>query len=843
MGMGMRIQDGDSVIVDENRDRVGTVVRREGSTSLKIQFRDGRESIARSRVEAVAQKLSEAVEKGSKYSNALSYKGHSNLGELAARFGYTADQRLRGDTLTKIKNQLARANLELDSSGDSADSPFTLTLLAHGITSSGHSVSELAMQDGFALPSPFWPEALGLAQTEVLRFLRALPEPEPILCLLYVPESKVDWLQATWEGMLSWAYLSAQRFIRPFENNSGQSQVVRVSPIVLDRYAKSSGPSDGSPICDGPRHANLVALESGADERGFTRLKAIWPGPVFEFRPSLEGSSGDDALRSLIELLFAVGGSPGRLEIADVRKISPLDLLAWARNAAPKLLAAAAIDFGELVSSGKLDKFRGSNECSTALALKALAATSKWRGMRNDVVSFEEKKDTEVTEDMQVTNAKRVDLMVKGIGIFEVETLRGSGPIEDFYHRKVFSRLSLTSGEGNFHLVVPSEAILWAGPYLADIAHLLGSRGRVLIPAANATNDTKDGETELSLVRLKPSRLERASVSVEDPIVAISGPARRIEEDQRITLANIAGYENVCRLIESEVIWTHKHPIISQAASRAAGILFYGPPGCGKSRMARAICGELGHEVRLRGPAHFKGLYIGWGQHLVREEFAWLFEDENRVLLIDEFDAIARSRRESEMHSDEKADVNELLVQLDRASRLGRIVLCTTNFVSSLDEAVVRSGRFSHFVPVGPPDAKAAAAIISYYLEALGHDVNGKKIERLHIDKPNKGDVQKVVAEAYQNLSRNAALFAGADFEQAVARAFHAAARDASAVKGAEARRDLTVLITTERLRQALKESRRSVSPESLETFLSEVQTYSPFEVEMISTSLFGASG
>ena len=73
------------------------------------------------------------------------------------------------------------------------------------------------------------------------------------------------------------------------------------------------------------------------------------------------------------------------------------------------------------------------------------------------------------------------------------------------------------------------------------------------------------------------------------------------------------------------------------------------------------------------------------------------------MLVIDELDAIARSRQEFQMHSDEKACVNELLVQLDRVLSLGRLMVATTNFIGSMDDAVMRSGRFGRFIPVPPP--------------------------------------------------------------------------------------------------------------------------------------------
>jgi SpoVK/Ycf46/Vps4 family AAA+-type ATPase len=844
--MGMRIQDGDSVIVDDDRDRVGIVARREG-TLLKIIFRDRRMTFDRSQVEAVAQKMADAVSNGTKYSNSLSFRGRSTLGDLAMAFGYWAEQRLRGDTIAKIKNQLARAGLEVLADRDSADAVFELQPLEEpsAATSIGSKLptiaSTKAADASCELPTPFWPEALGLAQKELLRVLRALPEADPLLCLLYLPEAqaRLPWLQPTWEGLVGWAYSSAQRFIHRSEFDGDQSRILRLPSASLDRYAKGSALPDENHLRDGLHRINLIALESGADERGFARLKAVWPGQVFEFRPSFASAGGEDALRALITFLYAVGGRPDGLKNTDIKKISPLDLLVWTRNTVPKLMAAAAMDFGDLVSSGDVTKFRGSNESSTALALKALAAT--WAHARSSArsggVSFEEKDDSVVTDELDLRKARRVDISVGGLGVFEVETLHGSGPIEDFYHRKVFSRLDLTKKK--FHLVVPSDAILWAGPYLADIAHLLGDRGRVLFPTGTATTS---GDTQLGLIGVAPRRLERASVEVEEPTaVAVSGAMPTGSEEQQITLEDIAGYDDIRALVRDEVIWPRTDALASQVGSRSAGILFYGPPGCGKSRIARAICGTLGHEVRLRGPADFKGLYIGWGQHLVREQFEWLLEDEKRVLLIDEFDAIARSRHSGEMHSDEKADVNELLVQLDRASRLGRLVLGTTNFVSSLDEAVVRSGRFSHFVPVGPPDAQAAAAIVGYYLSNLGRDRTGKGRQLLSVTSPSRESLSALLTDVCGEQTRDAPWLAGADFEEAVTRTFRRALRKASAQpRGDSSEVPLRIEITEADLRTALQETRRSIAWKTLSHFLEEVGAHSPAHAEVIEASLFG---
>ena len=96
------------------------------------------------------------------------------------------------------------------------------------------------------------------------------------------------------------------------------------------------------------------------------------------------------------------------------------------------------------------------------------------------------------------------------------------------------------------------------------------------------------------------------------------------------------------------------------------------------------------------------------------------------------------------MHSDEMANVNELLVQLDRVSHLGRLVVGTTNFITSLDDAVVRSGRFGRFVPVPPPDIDEAIDILNYYLKSLVD----------HEDTNNQPRVQVPEAEELRSILR-----------------------------------------------------------------------------------------
>jgi SpoVK/Ycf46/Vps4 family AAA+-type ATPase len=405
-----------------------------------------------------------------------------------------------------------------------------------------------------------------------------------------------------------------------------------------------------------------------------------------------------------------------------------------------------------------------------------------------------------------------------------------SGPLEHFIHRKILTR---PVGKQAFHLIVPAEALLWAGPFLTEMAYRLGSRGGVFMPCT-VTSD--DGVTKPDLVALDGAMLSKYPLEIGDPAdesIAIEEPTRDVGD--RLRLSAVAGYHYVHMILEEEVIWPRKHPALARPASRSGAVLMFGPPGCGKSHVARAMCGELDHEARMLAPSDLKGLYIGWGTVLVREQFDWLLEAEGRVLVIDEFDAVARSRRTGEMHADEKADVNEMLVQLDRAARSGRLVVCTTNYVAALDEAVIRSGRFGHFVPIGPPDLDAGQAIIAHYLERLRMASDASTAVELRV--PDAGDIRALVARAMP-AKADTSLYCGADLEEVVNRTYRRLVRRAK-LAVAVPHDKLVVDITIFELNSSFEAVRRSISADTLDQFQRDVAEYAPREhQELLRTSM-----
>lgn len=832
----MKIVSGDSVVrADGDVRDVGIVERRSGSY-LRVRFpgrNNEREQLLRSGVRAVAEVMYDVRHRGTKFRNDLSLTGGSTLAELVAAFGYSTQGRLRQDSLEKVCRQLNRAGLEVIPGSDRWARGDTFVLVPMEGTAQPPTAdieeesrprrASLASPQSVALPDPFWPTRLGLDSNLELTFLRALTGKEPLLCLLHVPDDTQmrAWLQPTWEGLMTWAYCCAQEFERSSAGESREVQVRLGTPPLLHSYLAPTALDDyARALCESPHSMNLVALKRESDlPVDFERLRAIWPVLLFQFKPHPPISLGDANVSALVSLLLLVAGDHSALS----QSLCPLRTLLWSKECCAQLLTQASLGVGRLFAETVPEKFRGSNEGAKALALKArlLAWISSVEGAGR--VSFEECEEDEqdgLEYEGWHRHVQRVDMLVESLGRFEVETMLSSGPIEWFYHRKVFSRIQPVAKP--LWLVLPNDSLLWAGPYMADLAHYLGKRGgHVLVPAAN-----NEGFVEIEGKALEP---EQVDVEVQfDQLVHSVGFGKRETPlpEAAIRLSDVAGYGNVRDLIVKDIIWPEKHRRFLVPSSRSSGILFFGPPGCGKSRLARAIAGELEQEVRLLYPSDLRGPYIGWGQIMIREQFNWLADSEQRMLIIDEIDATARSRREhgGGMHSDEKANVNELLTQLDRVLRLGRLVAGTTNFIESLDDAVLRSGRFGRFIPVPPPDVDEAAAILNYYLQQLR--TCGTAEGRTGMNIPDPCSIKPLLEPLFLENIEEDRFFCGADLEEAVDRAYKRCVRKAMEGHRPEDYPRVLVSLSLEELAQSLGEVPRSVTKAAFERFLSESDQY-----------------
>ncbi|KAI3610606.1 intermembrane space aaa protease iap-1 [Moniliophthora roreri] len=143
------------------------------------------------------------------------------------------------------------------------------------------------------------------------------------------------------------------------------------------------------------------------------------------------------------------------------------------------------------------------------------------------------------------------------------------------------------------------------------------------------------------------------------------------------------------------------------------GVLLTGPPGTGKTMLARAVAGEAGVPFFFASGSDFEEMFVGVGAKRVRELFAAARKKEPAIIFIDELDAVG-GRRSSRDQQYMKQTLNQLLVEMDGFQQTeGVIVMAATNFPESLDPALVRPGRFDRHIAVPLPDIHVDAKVLA----------------------------------------------------------------------------------------------------------------------------------
>lgn len=145
------------------------------------------------------------------------------------------------------------------------------------------------------------------------------------------------------------------------------------------------------------------------------------------------------------------------------------------------------------------------------------------------------------------------------------------------------------------------------------------------------------------------------------------------------------------------------------------GVLFYGPPGCGKTFVASALASETDYNYLEVSPADLTSKYIGEAADNVAAAFEAARENEPCLLFLDEIDAVAGDR-EGRMATSEQQMVNQLLTELESQAEADVVVFAATNYLDDVDDAILRSGRFDERVEVPPPDRTARREILELAL-------------------------------------------------------------------------------------------------------------------------------
>jgi len=188
-----------------------------------------------------------------------------------------------------------------------------------------------------------------------------------------------------------------------------------------------------------------------------------------------------------------------------------------------------------------------------------------------------------------------------------------------------------------------------------------------------------------------------------------------------VRLADIAGMEAVKKQLELSLLGPIRNPELMKAykVSTRGGLLLYGPPGCGKSFIARAVSGELGANFYQVGIADVLHRWFGESERAIRSVFDTARRNSPCVLFFDEVDALGHRRSALSGSSGMRTIVNTLLEELDSAtaSNDGVYILGATNAPWDVDTAMRRPGRFDRMIFVGLPDTEARAAIVRLHLQ------------------------------------------------------------------------------------------------------------------------------
>lgn len=224
-------------------------------------------------------------------------------------------------------------------------------------------------------------------------------------------------------------------------------------------------------------------------------------------------------------------------------------------------------------------------------------------------------------------------------------------------------------------------------------------------------------------------------------------------EQPRVSFKDVGGMEGLKEEVRMKIIHPLNHPEFYKAYGKAVGggILMYGPPGCGKTHLARATAGEIRAGFIAVGIHDVLDMWIGQSERNLHELFDQARRSAPCVLFFDEVDALGASRSDLRQSSARQL-INQFLSELDgvQASNDGVLILAATNAPWHLDSAFRRPGRFDRILFVPPPDADARAGILRILLRGkpcgeIDFEQVGRKTEHF-----SGADLKAVVDQAIE---------------------------------------------------------------------------------------------
>ncbi|MFW9895422.1 MAG: AAA family ATPase, partial [Candidatus Thorarchaeota archaeon] len=219
-----------------------------------------------------------------------------------------------------------------------------------------------------------------------------------------------------------------------------------------------------------------------------------------------------------------------------------------------------------------------------------------------------------------------------------------------------------------------------------------------------------------------------------------------------ISWEDIGGLEEIKQELREAVEWPLKYPKLYEKAGIRPlnGILLFGPPGCGKTLLAKAIANESqSNFIAIKGPEIYSK-WVGESERAVREIFRKARQAAPSILYFDEIDAISSGRGTNESTHTFASIVNQILVEMDGIeNRKGIVIIASTNRPDIVDPAFLRPGRFDRLIYVKEPDYEARLKILQVHTKdmPLADDVSLKSIAQNTVGYSG-ADLENVCREA-----------------------------------------------------------------------------------------------
>ena len=247
-----------------------------------------------------------------------------------------------------------------------------------------------------------------------------------------------------------------------------------------------------------------------------------------------------------------------------------------------------------------------------------------------------------------------------------------------------------------------------------------------------------------------------------------------VQSSQGIRFSDVAGEDEAKENLQEIVDYLHNPQKYTEAgASMPKGILLVGPPGTGKTMLAKAVAGESNVPFFSISGSEFVEMFVGMGASKVRDLFKQAKEKAPCIVFIDEIDAIGQKRSGGNMGGNDEREqtLNQLLTEMDGfEGNTGVIILAATNRPESLDPALTRPGRFDRRVPVELPDLAGREAILKVHAKKIktAEDVNFHTIARMAAG-ASGAELANIVNEAALRAVRNGrVIVTEADLEESI---------------------------------------------------------------------------